>query len=391
MQTNPDLLNLLHAQNGPFLTLLVKRPTNPASVNQAKLTFKNLLKMAATMMEKSFPNANWENYQSRFTEYQDNNDFWLSGTGKTVALIGNEHQIFTYHLNRELDDHVSISHRPNILPIINEELEFNYLVLALNHDSFILYRGDQHHLLPINLPADAPDKLTKALGEEIDGKSVNVSARGHEPGFGSFHGHNEKSAEIQKDKVNYYQQVADYVLKNFAQYDQRKVILFGLPENQTIFKQVAKSNLIDEKLHIDLSPAKTDFYEVEKQVLNLMSQWFDSVIAALSKDYEQAASKQLLVDEPYNIVEPVMNHQVDQLIITSGATARGLLLGDGNLITNTPEASQNNLLNDLAIFTILRGGNVITLTEDQLPAKTRGGGVALLRYAQSGIERAEKS
>lgn len=380
MQTNTDLLNLLHANNGPFLTLLIKRPNDPASVSQAKLTFKNLLKTAATMMTKSFPNANWENYQSRFDEYQDNNDFWLSGTGKTIALIGNEHQVFTYHSNREFEDQVSISHRPNILPIINDELEFNYLVLALNHDSFILYRGDQHHLLPINLPADAPDTLTKALGDEIDGKSVNVTARGHEPAFGAFHGHNEKSAEVQKDKVNYYQQVADYVLTNFAQYDQRKVILFGLPENQTIFKQVAKSSLIDEQLHIDLSPAKTDFYEVEKQVLDLMPRWFDGMLADLKQEYDRATSRQLMLDDPYNIVEPVMNHQVEQLIIHEEAHVQGLLLDDGILITNTAEAKQNNLLNDLAIFTILRGGKVITLPADKMPTKSNT--VALLRYAK---------
>lgn len=383
MQTNTELLNLLHANNGPFLTLLIKRPSDPASISQAKLTFKNLLKMAATMMNKSFPNANWENYQTRFAEYQDNNDFWLSGTGKTIALIGNAHQVFTYHSNREFDDHVSISHRPNILPIINDELEFNYLVLALNHDSFILYRGDQHHLLPINLPADAPDSLTKALGEEIDDKSINATARGHEPSFGAFHGHNEKSAEVQKDKVNYYQQVADYVLTNFAQYDQRKVILFGLPENQTIFKQVAKSNLIDDKLHLDVSPAKTDFYEVEQQVLDLMPRWFEGLVADIKQDCDQATSKQLMLDDPYDIVDPTMNHQVDQLIIREGASARGLLLDDGNLITNTPEANQNNLLNDLAIFTILRGGKVITLPVDQMP--TKASTVALLRYAKNKV------
>ncbi|WP_054725915.1 baeRF6 domain-containing protein [Paucilactobacillus hokkaidonensis] len=190
----------------------------------------------------------------------------------------------------------------------------------------------------------------------------------------------KKSAEVQKDKVNYYQQVADYVLTNFAQYDQRKVILFGLPENQTIFKQVAKSSLIDEQLHIDLSPAKTDFYEVEKQVLDLMPRWFDGMLADLKQEYDRATSKQLMLDDPYNIVEPVMNHQVEQLIIQEESHVQGLLLDDGILITNTAEAKQNNLLNDLTIFTILRGGKVITLPADKMPTKSNM--VALLRYAK---------
>lgn len=383
MKTNTELLNLLHANNGPFVTLLVKRPTDPESVNQTKLSFKNLLKQACQMMNESFSDVNWQSYSARFADYQDNNDFWLSGTGKTVALIGNAHQVFTYHLNSEVEDQVSISKRPNILPVINDELEFNYLVLALNYDSFILYQGDQHHVLPINLPADAPDTLEKALGTEIDGGSINVVSRGHEPEFGSFHGHNEKSAEMQKDQINYYRHVAEYVIDNFARFDKRKIILFGLPENQAVFKKVANSQLIDEQLQIGLSPAKTDFYEVETQVLKLMARWFGNVTESLITEYEQSTSKQLTIEDVYNMVDPVMNHQIDKLIIAQGATAKGLLTDDGQLVTDTPAAQRNNLFNDLAIFTILRGGQVITLPEEKMPG--RKSSIALLRYAKDPV------
>lgn len=378
MPTNIDLLNLLNAQDGPFVTLMLDRPTTQQEVNQTNLSFKNFLKQAAVDFANNYSSSNWDQYEENFTNYQKNNPFWQNKTGQTIALIGNSQQIFEYELTNHHDEQAVVSMKPYILPIINDEIAFNYLVLALNQDSFILYRGDQHHVNPIDLPQEAPNTMTDALGTDDDrDNALNSTSRGHNQNA-VHHSHNEKSAEVRKDQVNYYQQVADYVVDNFAQFDKRPIILFALPENQAIFRKVANSKLISERFAVDQSPANNDFYQVQQKVLKVVPIWFQEQIETAVDDYRTAVDKRQIMDQPYDLIEAILSHQVRELLIMENKSMTGIISPEGTLVSDTPESQSNNFLNDLAILALQRNIQVLVVPADKMPSNEPA--VGLLRY-----------
>lgn len=81
--------------------------------------------------------------------------------------------------------------------------------MALNRDSMKLYFVRNKEVKVVELPDDAPKDIVTALGDELTGGNLNVSARGGE--VGSYHGVNTKDEEVEIDWVNYYQTVDNFI------------------------------------------------------------------------------------------------------------------------------------------------------------------------------------
>ncbi len=123
-------------------------------------------------------------------------------------------------------------------------------MLALNHDKFSIYNGRGNKVQPVDLPEEAPDTLTKALGEELTGGELNVdSYNGGEVSGGApgaFHGHNEKSNEVQIDQENYFRVVDKYVFEHFSKPTKLPLVLLALKENIADFDKLSKNEYLDE-------------------------------------------------------------------------------------------------------------------------------------------------
>ena len=56
----------------------------------------------------------------------------------------------------------------------------------------------------------------------------------------AYHGFSAKNEEVEIDHVNYYQAVDNYFKNEFPNEENLPLYLFALPENQTLFKKIAK-------------------------------------------------------------------------------------------------------------------------------------------------------
>ena len=381
MSKSFDLHQLLTAtqhNHGPYVTIVVPVSNDPNILEHAKQTFKSCLKQASDQLQSYFPSIVASPILDQLAPYAADNQFWLSHRNQTVFFIASSTAIYSGQVPDTQPLSVVVSHQPNILPLVNHHLTSDYLVLALNHDSFKLYHADGKQVTLIALPDDAPRTLKSALGDEKNQKMTNTTSRGHSTDFGNYHGHNEKSFEVQKDRTNYYYRVADYVLKNYAQPSQQTVVLFGLPENQTLFKTIAKHDLINTQISINTSPAKLSTTEVNDAILAIAPQFTSQLTQKLHQLLENGRSRKLVLDSPEAILTPLWHNQIHQLIIREGAHISGSLTDGGNITTTGIDDRHNNLLNDFAIHVLLQHGTVIVLQTNELP-ETRSV-TALLRH-----------
>lgn len=377
-----DLYDLLSSENGPFVTMIVNNPTDLKEIQQTKITFKNLMREAKERLTKMFPKLDHESYLSKLGIYGEDNSFWLNNKGRSTALIGNMDQVESFQLSEAYSNQVSVSRQPNVLPIIQElQMKFEYLLIALNQTSFELYRGDGYDLEKVRLDEDAPRTLKEALGDnELVGGEVTFRAASSHGGdvAVAYHGHNEKSQEVTIDQVNYYQMVDQYVTTNYAHPESLMTIVFALPENQAKFRQVSKNKNLSHHLKIEESPNGLGIDQLENKMRPVAHKWFEQIMDVQKQRYETAKDKNKATSDMRELVRCAVAGQIDTLFVRSDTTVVGMIDDEGKLDTESSEAQENNLVNDVVDKTMQSAGRVVLLDTEDMPTDKVAAGI--LRY-----------
>ncbi|GEL15213.1 hypothetical protein [Pediococcus cellicola] len=377
-----DLYDLLSSENGPFVTMIVNNPTDLKEIQQTKITFKNLMREAKERLTKMFPKLDHESYLSKLGIYGEDNSFWLNNKGRSTALIGNMDQVESFQLSEAYSNQVSVSRQPNVLPIIQElQMKFEYLLIALNQTSFELYRGDGYDLEKVRLDEDAPRTLKEALGDnELVGGEVTFRAASSHGGdvAVAYHGHNEKSQEVTIDQINYYQMVDQYVTTNYAHPESLMTIVFALPENQAKFRQVSKNKNLSHHLKIEESPNGLGIDQLENKMRPVAHKWFEQIMDVQKQRYETAKDKNKATSDMRELVRCAVAGQIDTLFVRSDTTVVGMIDDEGKLDTESLEAQENNLVNDVVDKTMQSAGRVVLLDTEDMPTDKVAAGI--LRY-----------
>lgn len=349
---------------GPFITFMLNTHHAHQDVEKDQIMFKNFAKEAKKRFEKKYTDHNFEPFQAKIDQLLADGDFWRSGT-KSVAVILTAEAIYIHRLNIAVDDQYYVSDLPYLLAIIkNAQFNYSYYLMALNRDSMKLYFVRNKEVKAVELPEDAPKDIVTALGDELTGGNLNVSARGGE--VGSFHGINTKDEEVEIDWVNYYQAV-DNFLKELDNPEQFPLYLFALPENQTQFKKIAKNSYYSDKAAINGSPAQATINDIKQEMQKLSDQ-----LAAIETQSYQKLIDRKFVDQLVDIVPAAKEGKVSHLFIATS----NLIDGFGE--DPDVEYDRRQVLNELADNVIKNGGQVFVL--DQKVAPDEKSLLAILRY-----------
>ena len=374
MSQGKNIITALTAGNatGPFVTIMLNTHVGHQNVEKDQLQFKNFAKEAKARFEKKYSEKAWIPFQEKIDALLADQDFWRRAT-TSVAIILNAEDTFVHRLAIRVDNQYYVADKPYLLAIIkNTQFNYDYFLLALNRDSFKLYRVSNRKLSAITLPEDAPDTLEKALGDELTGGNLNYSVKGGSGYNGggkegvSYHGINTKDEEVEIDWTNYYQAV-DAFLKELDNPENLPLYLFALPENQTMFKKVAKTPFYSDKASIAQSPAQLSDQDIESHL--------NEIADALTKEeigkYNKAMDKKI-IDQLVDIVPAAEEGRIGEMFI---ATSN---LVDGFGEDPETEYDRRQVLNNIADNVIEKGGVVHVLEQTDAPDEKSL--VAILRY-----------
>lgn len=349
---------------GPFITFMLNTHHGHQAVEKDQIMFKNFAKEAKRRFEKKYTDHSFEPFQEKIDQLLADGDFWRTGT-KSAAVILTADAAYIHRLSITVDDQYYVSDLPYLLAIIkNTQFNYPYYLMALNRDSMKLYFVRNKEVTAIELPEDAPKDMVTALGDELTGGNLNVSARGGETG--SFHGVNTKDEEVEIDWVNYYQAV-DNFLKDLDNPDQLPLYLFALPENQTQFKKVAKNPYYSDKAAISGSPAQVTINDIKKATQKIT----DQLTEAETQSYQKLIDRKF-VDQLVDIVPAAKEGKISHLFIATSNLTNGFG-ADPDV-----EYDRRQVLNEIAENVIRNGGQVFVL--DQKDAPDEKSLLAVLRY-----------
>lgn len=358
---------------GPFVTFLLTTHIARQNTEKAALTLKNFAKDAKERFNKRYPDLSWEPFKEKIDFLLSDSSFWRV-SAKSITIVLNQENTYIYEQKVDIDEQYYVGNRPYLLGIIkNNQFSYHYYLLALNRNSMKLYHVFNNEITEISLPKEAPTTIIQALGDELTGGDINYSTQGGTGFNGStkeglaYHGVNAKDEEVKIDWVNYYQAVDNFIKKDFENPEKLPIRLFTLPENQTLFKKIAKNNYLETDVSYPFSPAQASMNEIETGVKKINQQLEALDIAAYNKLLEKKFLEQLV-----DIVPAADAGRISHFFISTSN-----FLNKTNEVSTT-EFEQKQLLNKVTDKVIQAGGEVFVL--DQQAAPDEKSLVAILRY-----------
>ncbi|MFC6182623.1 baeRF6 domain-containing protein [Lactiplantibacillus daowaiensis] len=372
-----DLTQLMQQRDaGPFIAIYLNTDAVLNDLNRRRLQLKQLVATAEQQLAQRFPKASWRPFKVQFDRLAADNSWWLQHTGPHTGLIANAQSLMAFDLQTPTETQVIVNSMPAIRPIIaDRQQQFDFDLLALSEDSMALYQQRQGQLILAPLPADAPTDLKQTLGDEKRGGDLNFNSS---PAHGvNYHGHNAKAEERQIDQRNYYLQVDQYILDHYSKQSQRPLILIGLGHNQAVYRKLSKNPYLSQHLMLEQSPNGMDLTAMQAAVKPIQTKWHTQLTDILLSRYDQAKSRQLAIDDPFDMIRPALAGQIDTLIIADDAQVSGTLHpSDGTVTTDLP--LPDNLIDDLVDEVMSKQGQIRIIPASRMPVETAA--LALLRY-----------
>ncbi|MGX7197301.1 baeRF6 domain-containing protein [Enterococcus olivae] len=355
---------------GPFLTIMLNTHVAHQDIEKDQLKFKNFAKEAKQRFVKRYPELDWSPFQTKIDGLLSDRDFWRSGT-TSAAIILTKEESYIHRLSIEVDDQYYVGDTPYLLAIIkNAQYNYHYYLLGLNRNSMKLYVMENKKLAEVPLPKDAPLDIKTAIGEEITGGNLNFRSQGSANGGRdsvAYHGVSAKDEEVEVDWVNYYQAVDSFFKDDFENEEGLPIYLFALPENQTMFKKVAKNPYYDATVAVSASPAQLSLNDLEKGAEQINEELTKKEVSV----YHQLVERKNF-DQLSDIRQAAPLGRIAQLFIATS----NLIDGFGE----NPEVEYDwrQVLNTLADDTISNSGEVFILDEKDAPGEKEL--FAVLRY-----------
>lgn len=102
---------------------------------------------------------------------------------------------------------------------------------------------------------------------------MNTVAQG--PGQASYHGHADRASEEEIDRRRYYQAVDTYLLDHYSNPNQRRLILFGLPENIAVFREISRNPHLSGSMQVEQNPGNMSLGDIDLALDDLRQDYAD--------------------------------------------------------------------------------------------------------------------
>ncbi|SFB85274.1 hypothetical protein SAMN04488102_101118 [Alkalibacterium subtropicum] len=361
-------------ENEVVVSISLNSESNSFETEANQIQFQNLLKEAKEKLCEKYDEKYCDSLLEKVEALRGNTDFWRKVTESLVIYITPE-DVYYYRLSVPVKSGTVVSDQAYILPLISNFQYISYYhLLCLNHDKFRLFNGRGNKVQEIGLPEEAPTTLTKALGEELTGGALNVADYAGGAGTGMFHGHNEKSNEVEIDQVNYFRAVDKYVFENFSKPTELPLVLFALPENIADFEKVSKNEFLDDT-KVEASPAQLSVNDIQNKTSEVVNEIVNKRYQKLVDRYEETTPEFKLGAQYGDLAMASIQGKIDTLLLEDHYQVHGRIDENGRY----HEGTETNIYVNQLVHNVLKtNGQVYVLETASMPSDT--GIAALLRF-----------
>lgn len=333
-----------------------------ARTDQDRIQLSNLLEDAKKSLIADY-NKEIANKLVDQIENAKRNDVELTTYRGGLALYITADDIYYYHLGIPVDNLVSIGKAPNLVPLIeNYQYSNQYHVLILNGENIRLFEGDATSVKELELVGeDAPKTLNDALGFELSGAATNSGSYAGGGESGGFHGHSDTSHEKDIDRENYFRAVDSYIDEHYSSADNLPLILYALPENQALFREISKNKrlLADG---INESGANVDFNTVQDKALEKNIEIVKKEQNKMFDQFKETSPTYRIDNLLDDLAMSAVEGRVSELLVNKDFSQKGTITDEGAYLE-----SEDDFIKTLITKVISSKGKVYIVESENMP------------------------
>lgn len=383
--TRETLGELLSQSQPPCISLYQPTHRSFPEREQDPIRFKQLVRRIESELKERAAQADIPALLKPFLDLIDDKDFW-NHNRDSLAIFATPGFFRAYRLQRSVPELVVVSDRLHVKPLLRIiQSADRYQVLCLSRDRVRLFEGNQDALDEIELAPQVPRNIEQALGDQLTDKDqsgkVDGFGRASERGDAMQHaaGGLDKQAHIDIDRERFFRAVDKAITLYHSRPSGLPLLLAALPENQTVFRRISHNELLVEEA-ISLGEGALDTESLRRKAWEAMQPRFTARVNKLLEQYRLAHGLGLASDRLEEIGVACMQGRVGTLLVDVERNIPGRAIKEeGRLLPmDASKAELPDLLDELAVWTLEKGGEVLALPHQQMP--TRSGVAALYRY-----------
>jgi hypothetical protein len=383
--TRETLSQLLSQSQPPCISLYQPTHRSFPEREQDPIRFKQLVRRIESELKERAAQSDIPALLKPFLDLIDDKDFW-NHSRDSLAIFATPGFFRLFRLQRSVPELVVVNDRLHVKPLLRiTQSADRYQVLCLARDRVRLFEGNRDALDEVELAQEVPRNIEQALGDQLTDKDqsgkVDGFSRAGERGDAMQHagGGLDKQTHIDNDRERFFRAVDKAITLHHSRPSGLPLLLAALPENQTEFRRISHNELLADEA-ISLGEGALDNENLRRKAWEAMQPRYTARLDKLLDQFGESNGQGLASDRLDEIGSACMEGRIATLLVDVERTIPGKAVKDeGRLLPmDESKADLPDLLDELAVWTLERGGEVLALPHERMP--TRNGVAALYRY-----------
>jgi len=377
-----EQLGQIFVDSHPGLCVSLYMPAHRAGreTEQDPIRFKNLLRQAEERLQaEGIRSADARNFLKEPQRLLQDQSFWRHQSDG-LALFCSEDIFHFFRLPIRFTELVVVAkrfHLKPLLPILTSNSTF--FILAVSQNQLRLLEGTQHSFDEIELEG-VPQNLAETLPESFPEKQLQFhtgtpSGSGNRPAM--FHGH-DIGGDI-KNRIRQWFRTIDKEVGGLLSDTQSPLVLAGVDTLFPLYKEVnTYPHLMDEGIPGNPEGMKAE--DLHQQAWAIVEPVLKKELEAGVARYRQLAGTGKTATEIVEAVPAAHHGRIEVLFVAVGVQVWGRFDPEKGVVQvhESPDPGDEDLLDLIAIQTLLKGGTVYAVSPEEVP--DQGLLAAIFRY-----------
>ena len=381
------LTGLIESCEGTAISIYMPTFVSAREARQNPIRLKNLVnKVEVQLAEGDMGQRQIEDYLAPLTDLIDDESFW-QGQDEGLALFLDANELRIFRLPKSFEEVAVVGDAFHITPLIPlYKGNGQYFLLSLDQKRPKLYQGSKFRLARVD-ELDLPESLQEMFDNfyefhshiQFHSKTVNPNPdlAGDRRGmhFGQGGDDVDKNAEIR----NYFHRF-DEALMDYLDGEDAPLVLAGVGYLHPLYDEVnSYPHKIDEGITKDVDRMPVE--DLHKLSWNIVKDKYQTDVDKALGVFQNLADKDGDISENLEEIISAAHYQrIHTLFVAENQHVWGQFDPEKNnvMIEDEKKPENQDLLSKAAAQTLINGGNIFVIPQDQIPGKNEA--AAILRY-----------
>jgi hypothetical protein len=360
-----DLRDLIGEHFPPCISIYL--PTHRGGRAGDRLRFQGAVRRARMLLKERYPDVAPE----FFAPLEETSDRFLRGFLDGLAVFHSRDTTVAYALPIQVPELVTVADSFHVRPLLHFlQADRHFYLLSLGEKHVDFFRGDAGGLVPRRVPT-LPRSLLEVLGPEERQRTISSHSTGSHGNMPMFHGQNKAESAHEEDLARFLRAV-DNALWSVLCEEKAPLILAAVERLHPIFHAVTRyAHVTQEGIRGNFETASLG--ELHRRAWPIIQAYTEADMAEVHHRYRQAVPRGRALDEVRAIAQLAVEGRVWELLLARDAAVWGTLeegSGDLQLSHWGQQGAEDDVLDDIAEAVLLRGGEVFSFEQDQMPTES---------------------